>query len=192
MVVTSRFHDIDLAAGGPRSVGVFDGHHPDGGPQPITFRDLGLDLDTSVLDRCAELGVQPSRLYWRDDWIMLTIRKKTNTETLTGSIGDVGDSNTIGPSSSGTPSFGEINNRVGGDQRFILESWLDVELSIFDEGILISACGFLELLVATTVVSWRFQLNKLLTYPNPPTVTSFVQIDGLSVPVEKSSSSTGQ
>ena len=67
MVVTSRFHDVNLAAGGPCSVGVFDGHHPDGGPQPITFRDLGLDFDTSVFDRCPELCVQPSRLYRRDD-----------------------------------------------------------------------------------------------------------------------------
>jgi hypothetical protein len=115
MVVTSRFHDIDLAAGGPRSVGVCDGHHPDGGPQPITFRDLGLDFDASVFDRCAELRVQPSRLYWGDDWIMLTVGRKSNTETLTGSIGNVGDSDTIRPSSSGTPIFGEIYYRVGGD-----------------------------------------------------------------------------
>jgi hypothetical protein len=161
MVVTSRFHDVNLAAGGPCSVGVFDGHHPDGGPQPITFRDLGLDFDTSVFDRCAELCVQPSRLYRRDDWIMLTFGWKVNTEALTGSVGDVGDCDTIGPCSSGTPSFGEIYYRVGGDERFILESWLDVELSIFDEGIFIGACGFLELLVAATVVSWRFQLHRL-------------------------------
>ena len=77
MIVASRFHDVDLAAGGPRSIGVFHGHHPDGGPQPITFRDLGFDFDASVLDRCAELCVQPSRLYRRDDWIMLTFGRKT-------------------------------------------------------------------------------------------------------------------
>lgn len=84
---------------------------------------------------------------------MLASGRKINIETLTGSIGDVGDSNTIGPSSSGTPIFGEIYYRVGGDQRFILESWLDVKLSIFDEGIFISASSFLKLLVAATVVS---------------------------------------
>jgi hypothetical protein len=83
----------------------------------------------------------------------VNFQKKNMTVTLTSSVSDVGYSYAIGPGSSGTFTVGEIYDRVGSDERFILESWLDVKLSIFDEGIFISASSFLKLLVAATVVS---------------------------------------
>lgn len=83
----------------------------------------------------------------------VNFQKKNMTVTLTSSVSDVGYSYAIGPGSSGTSTVGEIYDRVGSDERFILESWLDVKLSIFDEGIFISASSFLKLLVAATVVS---------------------------------------
>ena len=50
MVVSTRLANINLARLGPRSVGVVHWQHPNCGPQPVTSRELGSDLNTSVLD----------------------------------------------------------------------------------------------------------------------------------------------
>ena len=48
--VSSALHDVDLTAGWPFSVLVVSGERPDGGPEPVSLGQLGLDLDSAVLE----------------------------------------------------------------------------------------------------------------------------------------------
>lgn len=61
VVVTAGLDDIDLARRWPGSVSVLDGHHPDGGPEPVALRQLGSHLDAAILDARARLGVDAPR-----------------------------------------------------------------------------------------------------------------------------------
>lgn len=47
---------------GPRSVGVVHWQHPNRGPQPITSREFGGNLNSAVFDGGALLGINSSRL----------------------------------------------------------------------------------------------------------------------------------
>ena len=81
MVVASGLHDVDLAAGGPGSVHGVDGHHPDGGPEPVALRDPCLHFDATIGNCCAHFGVDAGRLDRWDD----------------GAVCDVRGCNTVGP-----------------------------------------------------------------------------------------------
>lgn len=59
-IVAARLHDVNLSRLGPRAVGILDGQHPDGRPQPVSLGKLCSDLDTAVLDSGALLGVDAS------------------------------------------------------------------------------------------------------------------------------------
>jgi hypothetical protein len=47
--VTARLRDVDLTGARPWAVCVVLGQHPNSGPQPVTRRQLGDDLDSAVL-----------------------------------------------------------------------------------------------------------------------------------------------
>jgi hypothetical protein len=57
MVVTPRFHDVDLSRRWPSSVSVYDRKHPDGWPEPVSLGDFGNNFNSTVLDTCTNLGV---------------------------------------------------------------------------------------------------------------------------------------
>ena len=61
-IVAKNFHDIDLAALRPLTVErLILGHHPDRGPESLTFRDSCSDLYTSVLELCIVLRIHFAR-----------------------------------------------------------------------------------------------------------------------------------
>ena len=53
--VSTGLHDVDLTGPGPLAVGVVDGKHPQGGPEPVAKRQFGDNLDLAVLDGMAIL-----------------------------------------------------------------------------------------------------------------------------------------
>ena len=56
-----RFHDIDLAAGGPSAIGVILRHHPKRRPHAAAGGDLGAHLDPAVEKRLFAPGVDLAR-----------------------------------------------------------------------------------------------------------------------------------
>src|SRR5271163_1567689 len=71
--VASALHDVNLAAGRPRTIGALPvwslrfWHHPDRRPQPVSSGKLGHDLHTPVGNGLLALSVQTSALDWVDD-----------------------------------------------------------------------------------------------------------------------------
>ena len=51
----------------PFAVRAVDGHHPDGGPEPVAFGHAGRDFDAAVFDRGAQTGVKAGREDGRDN-----------------------------------------------------------------------------------------------------------------------------
>jgi len=49
--IPARLHDINFTRCGPRSIFVSFGKHPNGRPEPVTLRELSIDLNTAVLGR---------------------------------------------------------------------------------------------------------------------------------------------
>jgi len=56
-VKIDRFHDVDLARGGPGAVGRILRQHPECGPQALACRQLDTRFDPPVFDREAILGI---------------------------------------------------------------------------------------------------------------------------------------
>mmetsp|Transcript_16161 Transcript_16161/g.43518 ORF Transcript_16161/g.43518 Transcript_16161/m.43518 type:complete len:291 (+) Transcript_16161:121-993(+) len=54
--IAPALHEVDLAAGGPLAVGLVLGEEPDGGPQPVSPRQLGAHLEPAVLEAEALVG----------------------------------------------------------------------------------------------------------------------------------------
>lgn len=50
VIVAARFHNVNFTRARPVTVDAVLGQHPDGGPKPVTSRQLGLDLDAAILD----------------------------------------------------------------------------------------------------------------------------------------------
>ena len=60
VVVPAGLANIDLTRLRPWSIGVVHWQHPNCGPQPVTRRKLGGDLDTAVLDGSSFQGIDSS------------------------------------------------------------------------------------------------------------------------------------
>lgn len=137
VVVTTRFGDIDLTRQGPGTIGVLDRQHPDGGPEPVTLRHLGGDLDTTVLDGGTLLGVDATRLDGRNDLAR----------------GGVGLSNAIllhiGRADAIT---GQVDDGVGVDQGSVLEGRLDDELAVLHKDVFVGDGGLLKLTIAAELL----------------------------------------
>lgn len=143
IVVSTTLHKIDFTGFGPRAVAGIGGQHPDLRPEPISCGQLRFDLDTSVLDVCAELGVDAPGLDRVDD----------------GSVGGVCGGNTVVPKLGCAGSVGqEVDGRIGLDQAGILEGRLDVKDPIVHINVLFRRSGLLELSVSTVVVSTEERL----------------------------------
>lgn len=56
VVVSAALHDVNFTRLGPGTPLAVSGHHPDGGPEPVTLGELSPDLDTAILDVGALLG----------------------------------------------------------------------------------------------------------------------------------------
>src|SRR5277367_1400293 len=118
VVVAAALHDVNFAAGGPRAVGVGDGEHPDGGPEPVALGDAGGDFDAAVFDGGAGFGVEAPGFDGLDD----------------GAVGGVGAGYAVAPERGGAGAVGgEVDDCVGVDQGLVLESGLDVERAVLDE-----------------------------------------------------------
>jgi len=61
--IAATFHDINLTTQRPDAVDGIFGHHPNGGPEPIAFWNLGHDFNSTVLDRFGALRSQTSWSY---------------------------------------------------------------------------------------------------------------------------------
>jgi len=134
VVVTTRLHDINFTGTRPCTVNGVGWQHPDGRPEPVTRWELSLNLDTTVLDVGAELGVDTTRLDRVDN----------------GTVGGVGESNTVGVEGRRARAAGqEVNvGTIGLDKRCVLKSWLDDEHAVLNKDVLISVGGLLELSVS--------------------------------------------
>ena len=71
--IASPLGNVDLATGRPGSIfaSTFGTlrfrHHPDGRPQPVSDRSLGNNLDTTICDCLAALGIEACTANWIDD-----------------------------------------------------------------------------------------------------------------------------
>lgn len=139
VVVTARLHDVNLARARPRTVDGVGWQHPDGRPQPVTGRELCLDLDTSELDVGTELGVDTTRL------------DRVDNSTVCG----VGGDDTVGVEGGGASAIGQEvdGGTVRLDELCGLESWLDDHHAVLDVDVLVSVGGDLELSVSERNVS---------------------------------------
>lgn len=81
VIVAPGFGNVNLARLRPNPISVFDGQHPDGGPEPVASWKGSRNLHATVFDRCAFLGVDPTRFDRIDDC----------------AVGCVGDGYTITP-----------------------------------------------------------------------------------------------
>ena len=138
-VVTTGLHDVDLARRGPCTISILDGHHPDSGPQPVTYGQLGSDLDTAILDGGSILGGDATRLSRRDN----------GSITRRG----ISDSNAVAGGSTRAALLRQIDDAVLLDESRILQSGLDEQVTILNIDVLLRVSGLLELAIAT---------NKLL------------------------------
>ena len=177
VVVSSRLHDIDLTRSWPRTICIVYWQHPNRWPQPISSRKLSGNLNTSILNGCSSLGVDASRLHWLND---LSARK-------------IGLRNAIRQDGGGASTIGcQVDDIVRLDQGRVLEGWLNDEHAILNEDVLVSQGRLFEFAVTGIKVrNGLFSSRRLVSYPNPPTSASFVQILVLR-PDEKSSLMTGQ
>ncbi len=122
IAVTARFHDVDFAGCRPATVCLISGQHPNSGPNPVTFRQLGNDLDTAV--------GKAERLSGSDacgpDWVyVVTVGSVSFTavECVTGAQ----ISWRAAPKIDGASLHGSLTNGLGS------ERGLDVELAVLDE-----------------------------------------------------------
>ncbi len=140
VVVAAGLDDVDLARLGPGPVGRVDGHHPDGGPEPVTDGELGGDLDAAVLDGRAEAGVEAAGQDGRHDGGV--------------AIGDVCVGDAVGGRGGGAGAvFEEVDLGVLLHERVVLRGGFDDEVAVLDEDVLVAARGLFELAVAVEVVS---------------------------------------
>lgn len=112
------FGDVDFAGCGPDSVGRVDGQQPNGRPHPVAHGHLGYDFDFSIFDRRSHFCGQAGGFDWVDD----------------GAVGGVccGDAVMEGSVCAVTT---QVEDVVGVDEVFVLEGGLDVESTVFDEGV---------------------------------------------------------
>ena len=160
VVVTARFHDINLSRQWPWSVSVLDRQHPDGRPQPITGWHLCSYLDTTILYLCSLLGVDTAGF---DGWDDLA-------------RGQVGLSDAVLDSHRGTKSIGgQVDDVVRVDEGSLLESWLDDQLAILDEDVLVGRGGLLELSVTVekAMISTRSSNDYKRNQSHSPETTNF-------------------
>ena len=137
LVVAARLHDVDLAGARPGAIYAVLGQHPDGRPQPVSSGQLGDDLNATVLDVGAELGVDATRLDRVDD----------------GAVGSVGGSDAVSPVATGAAVTAEIDGVVVSKILLVLKSGLNVKLPVLDEDVLVRVRSHLELTVAANIVS---------------------------------------
>jgi len=152
VVVTTGLHDINLTGTRPCTVDGVGWQHPDGRPEPVTSWKLGLDLDTTVLDVGAELGVDTAGLDWVDN----------------GTVGGVGNGDTVGVKGGRARAIGQKVDvgTVSLDELLVLKSWLDNEHAVLDKDVLVSVCGLLELSVSRGLSAYDAYLRFLVsTYP---------------------------
>ena len=178
IVVPARFGDIDFARLGPRPVRIVDGQHPDGGPEPVSGRQLGSYLDAAIFDGGALFRVDAPRPDGLHD----------------GSVADICDGDAVGRDVRGARAIRrQIDDCVALDEFSVLQRRHDDEFAVLDEDVLIVVSGLLKFSVA--VISRQPASHMILStrraYPKPPTSTSFVQTSELNPPV-KSSLYTGQ
>jgi len=118
VVVSAGLHDINFTRTRPGTVYIVLGQHPDGGPQPVTLRELGLDLDATELDGCTTLGANASGLDGVDN----------------GTVGGVGAGNTVGPDIRRAGAVCEqVDDVVLLNELCVLKSGLQVEHAILNE-----------------------------------------------------------
>lgn len=122
--VSSAFHDVDLTTGWPLSVLVVSGKRPNGGPEPISLGQLGLDLDSAVLESEGVDGGQFSTHNGVDVMISIT-RPAASIEEIASAL--VGRRST--PKFIGVSSSHELSSNL-----ILSEDRLDVELSVLSEG----------------------------------------------------------
>lgn len=154
VVVSAGLHNVDLTRAGPLAVHIVFGQHPDCRPQPVTGRELSLDLDTSVFDGGTKLGVDATRLDRVDNC----------------TVGGVGGYNTVRPLGASATLATEVKHVVIVDQAVVLQSGLDDENAILDEDIFVSVGGLIELTVAEEFVSLE---DMTLPVSNLPVATDF-------------------
>lgn len=73
-VVAATLSDIDLTTSGPVAVNRLLGHHPNGGPEPVTFGHLRNNFDLTVANALLSLGGQACRADRRDHGTLLRVR----------------------------------------------------------------------------------------------------------------------
>lgn len=176
VIVSARLHNIDLTRLRPWSVCVFHWQHPDRRPKPIARWQVRFDFNPAKLDTCTFLGIDTSRVDRVDD----------------RAVREVGADDAIRPLVRRADALLEEVGEgfvVFNDTR-ILDGGLDPEHSVFDECVLVSDRGLLELTISRFCQRKPLQKTRK-AYPNPPTSASFVHTAG-SRPLEKSSIKTGQ
>lgn len=134
-VVSTSLYNVDFTRCRPWTVCVVNRQHPDGGPKPVTDGKLRDDLDTSVLDLGGVLGSNAAGPDGVDD----------------GAVCGVGDGMAVVPASITAALGGKIEGVVVVDERSILESGLNVQLTVLDEDVLFRVGSLLELTIAKGV-----------------------------------------
>ncbi len=122
--ISATFHDVDLTTGRPLSVLIVAGKAPDSRPKPVSLGQLGLDLNTTVLEI---EGIDGGKLTTHDgiDVVVSVTGPAAAVEEISGAL--------IGGRSS--PKFIGVSCSDGLLSNFVLgEDGLDVEHSVLDEG----------------------------------------------------------
>lgn len=163
VVVSTGLGQVDLSRLGPFAVGAVDGHHPNGGPQPVAFRHAGRDFDAAVFDGGSEPGIEAGGKDGGHD----------------GGVagGGVGGCYAVVEEGGGAFARGEeVDLGVGEEELVVLEGCFDDELAVFDVGVFFG--GLLEFAVAVTEdVSYYLRRREMgrKTYPKPPSCISCCQ-----------------
>lgn len=152
-VVAAALDDVDLAGRGPVAVGVFDGQHPDGRPEPVAFWHLGYDFDLAVLDGGAFFSVDAGGFDGVDN----------------GAVGGVGGGDAVHPVGGGAEAgAGEVDHVVLRHQILILQRRLDHQYAVLDEDVLVGVRRLLELAVSI-VESASYHITRSLGLDIPIT-----------------------
>ena len=122
-IVPTALGDVHLARRRPVAVGIVDGQHPYGWPQPEAGGKLGLNLDAAVRNPRTLSCANARRFHRIDD----------------GSVCRVGDRDTIAQKRGRADAhLGQVEHgAVGGDELLVLESWANMQGSISNERVLL-------------------------------------------------------
>jgi hypothetical protein len=136
-VVATGLHHVDLARSRPASVHIVFWHEPDGWPDPVAPWDLGSNLDLSVLEGEGVSSLQTGT----HEWLLVNASFTSIMSAIRGAAFAV-----IGCAVEIVVSMLHFVITTDG---FGSESWLQVQHTIFDKGVLAVVVVHLELAVAT-------------------------------------------